>query len=156
MKKAMFLIVIGIIVVLGIYTPIGEKILDKTRNVAADSNPPPVFQGVWSNTSSEMMAIELFIGGSYSISATLLEFSGNEYRLTAVQGTFGMGRTEISKGTFRVYSKIQTIELIDEFDDVFYRNKYVLSETDDQDILKLKDEENSVLTFYKSKDERVP
>ena len=97
------------------------------------------------------MMMQLLLNSSDgSISAFYLVFSGNKCHIEHAQGSFGIIKTTVWEGTFRVNSRNQTLELIDDFNDAeLYR--YVFSETGEEYILKLKDTDGDITTWYKSK-----
>jgi len=142
---------IGVIVVCGAVSCNGKEVLNKIVSAVADEHIPLELVGNWCDTQSSNLGLSFFMNNGSVSAKTLYLTSEGDYTLTSIEGVFGIERNVISKGTFKVYSKLQTIEMIDEFNDVFYRNKYVLSETEDGRVLKLKNEDNTTSIYYADK-----
>ena len=119
-------------------------------NTAAFGQETQVFQGSWSNVSKDTLALQFFFNSDGAVSATLLVFSGNKCYIETMEGPLGIGRTKVWEGTFRVDSRNQTLDLIDDFGDAD-RYRYVFSETIEEQVLKLKDTDGDITTWYKSK-----
>ena len=155
MKKPIFFaVVISIIAMCTVISCGDDNPINAIKKAVPDKEPPIELVGKWSTTSSEMLALQFFMNDG-EISSTDLNLTwDSKYTLTSVEGTFGLGTKVTSKGTYRVFSALQMIELIDEFDDVYLRNKYVVSATEDENgmiterVLKLKGEGDSITTFY--------
>ncbi|GHT68786.1 hypothetical protein FACS1894110_17080 [Spirochaetia bacterium] len=108
------------------------------------------FEGEWTNITSTMLAYQFLLNNNSEISATMLVFSGNKCSIMALQGMLGMGSQMTWEGTFKVNTGNKTIDLIDDFGDAD-RYRYVFSEDEENFILKLKDSDGDITTWYKSK-----
>jgi hypothetical protein len=110
-------------------------------------------EGTWlsiSSTESTALGLQFLMSGS--VSAKILIFKGNKY-YTGVSGVDAglMGRaSREGEGTFRINTAGKTLDLIDDFGDIA-RHRYVLSETEEELVLKLKDSDGNITTWYKSK-----
>ncbi|WP_010263248.1 hypothetical protein [Treponema primitia] len=108
------------------------------------------FEGEWTNITSTMLAYQFFLNDNSEISATMIVFSGNTCTIKSIQGVLGMGTQTTWEGTFTVNTRNKTIDLIDDFGDA-ERYRYVFSEDEENVILKLKDTDGDITTWYKSK-----
>ncbi|AEF80797.1 hypothetical protein [Leadbettera azotonutricia] len=108
------------------------------------------FEGEWTNITSTMLAYQFFLNDNGEISATMLVFSGNKCAIKSMQGILGFGTQTTWEGTFKVNIGNKTIDLIDDFGDAD-RYRYVFSEDEENFILKLKDSDGDITTWYKRK-----
>lgn len=108
-----------------------------------------VFEGSWFTVPSTTLGMQFLLGGG-GVSAGMIVFSGNKCSIGVMQGTLGLGSTKTWEGTFQVNGGNKTLALIDDFGDVdTYR--YVISETEEDWVLKLKDAAGEITTWYKNK-----
>jgi putative heme degradation protein len=108
-----------------------------------------LLEGSWTTVPSTALAMQFFLNDG-EVSAAIMIFSGNTCTIGIMQGTMGLGTTKQWEGTFRVNTANKTLTLIDDFDDEeIYR--YVLSEAEEDMVLKLKSSDGEITTWYKSK-----
>jgi hypothetical protein len=106
-------------------------------------------EGSWTTVPSTALAMQFFLNNG-EVSAAMMIFSGNTCVIGIMQGTMGLGTTKEWEGTYRVNTANKTLTLIDDFDDEeIYR--YVLSEAEEDMVLKLKSTDGEITTWYKSK-----
>jgi hypothetical protein len=108
------------------------------------------FEGSWTNITSTMLAYQFLLNTNNEISAAMIVFSGNRCSIKSMQGMLGIGTQTAWEGTFKVNTGNKTIDLIDDFGDTD-RYRYVFSEDEENLILKLKDSDGDITTWYKSK-----
>ncbi|GMO28972.1 MAG: hypothetical protein Pg6A_16980 [Termitinemataceae bacterium] len=107
-------------------------------------------EGNWSSVPSAALGMQFLFSDSGSISAEAMFFAGNRCAIGSIRGVMGMGSSKRWEGTFNINKAGKTLELIDDFGDVT-RYRYVLSETEDELVLKLKNADGKITTWYKSK-----
>jgi hypothetical protein len=107
------------------------------------------FEGTWTTVPSMTLGMQFFLNNG-EVSGAIMIFSENRCTIGVMQGTMGLGTTIQWEGAYRVNTAGKTLTLIDDFDDEeVYR--YVMSETEDDIVLKLKSSDGEITTWYKSK-----
>jgi hypothetical protein len=117
---------------------------------AAFGQEASFLEGNWSSVPSAALGMQFFLSDSGSLSAEAMFFAGNRCAIVSMRGVLGMGSSKRWEGTFKINPAGKTLELIDDFGDVT-RYRYVLSETEEELVLKLKDADGKITTWYKSK-----
>jgi hypothetical protein len=107
-------------------------------------------EGMWNSAPARELGMQFLLSDSSSISAKMMVFQGNKCFTATRRGYLGIEMSKTWEGTFKINTAAKTLELIDDFGDAT-SFRYTLSETEDEQVLKLKSSDGKITSWYKSK-----